>query len=57
MFNNRLDVGLIIFFMVVVVVLVLFSIKTVFAVLKDSKLTAKETSYELMSENVEEIVA
>ena len=34
-FNNRLDAGLTIFFMVVVVVLALFSIKTALAALKD----------------------
>lgn len=56
MFNNCLDVGLIIFFMVVVVVLVLFLIKMVFVVLKDLKLMVKEMLYELMLENVEEIV-
>lgn len=33
-FNNRLDAGLTIFFMVVVVVLALFSIKTALAALK-----------------------
>ena len=56
-FNNRLDAGLTIFFMVVVVVLALFSIKTALAALKDPKPTAKETPYEPMPENVEEIVA
>ncbi|EOO9901731.1 pyruvate/proton symporter CstA [Escherichia coli] len=56
-FNNRLDAGLTIFFMVVVVVLALFSIKTALAALKDPKPTAKETPYESMPENVEEIVA
>ncbi len=33
-FNNRLDAGLTIFFMIVVVVLALFSIKTALAALK-----------------------
>lgn len=55
-FNNRLDAGLTIFFMVVVVVLALFSIKTALAALKEPKPTAK-TPYEPMPENVEEIVA
>ncbi len=55
MFNNRLDAGLTIFFMVVVVVLALFSIKTALAALKEPKPTAK--AYEPMPENVEEIVA
>ncbi len=49
-FNNRLDAGLTIFFMVVVVVLALFSIKTALAALKDPKPTAKETPYEPMPE-------
>lgn len=56
-FNNRLDAGLTIFFMVVVVVLGLFSIKTALAALKEDKPTSKETPYEPMPENVEEIVA
>ena len=56
-FNNRLDAGLTIFFMVVVVVLALFSIKTALVALKEPKPTAKETPYEPMPENVEEIVA
>lgn len=56
-FNNRLDAGLTIFFMVVVVVLALFSIKTALAALKEDKPTAKETPYEPMPENVDEIVA
>ena len=56
-FNNRLDAGLTIFFMVVVVVLALFSIKTALTALKEPKPTAKETPYEPMPENVEEIVA
>ena len=43
--------------LVFVVVLALFSIKTALAALKDPKPTAKETPYEPMPENVEEIVA
>ena len=50
-FNNRLDAGLTIFFMVVVVVLALYSLKTALAAL-----TAKEIPYEPMPENLEEIV-
>ncbi|EAV9235393.1 carbon starvation protein CstA [Salmonella enterica] len=50
-FNNRLDAGLTIFFMVVVVVLAVFSIKTAI-----DKPTANETPYEPMPENVDEIV-
>ncbi|MDI8746345.1 hypothetical protein MJM83_32255, partial [Salmonella enterica subsp. enterica serovar Montevideo] len=38
-FNNRLDAGLTIFFMVVVVVLAVFSIKTALAALKIDKPT------------------
>ncbi|MGX9838457.1 pyruvate/proton symporter CstA [Enterobacter dykesii] len=55
-FNNRLDAGLTIFFMVVVVVLALYSLKTALAALKNDKPTAKETPYEPMPENLEEIV-
>ncbi len=51
-FNNRLDAGLTIFFMIVVVVLALFSIKTALAALKEDKPTAKETPYEPMPENL-----
>jgi carbon starvation protein len=50
-FNNRLDAGLTIFFMVVVVVLALYSLKTALAALKEDKPTAKETPYEPMPEN------
>ena len=55
-FNNRLDAGLTIFFMVVVVVLALYSLKTALAALKEDKPTAKETPYEPMPENPDEIV-
>ncbi len=51
-FNNRLDAGLTIFFMVVVVVLALYSLKTALAALKVDKPTAKETPYEPMPENL-----
>ena len=54
-FNNRLDAGLTIFFMVVVVVLAFFSIKTALAALKEDKPTAKETPYEPMPENLDAI--
>ena len=57
MFNNRLDAGLTIFFMVVVVVLALFSIKCALAALKSPTPTMKETPYQAMPENVEQIVA
>ena len=50
-FNNRLDAGLTIFFMVVVVVLALYSLKTALAALKVDKPTAKETPFEPMPEN------
>ncbi|WP_303745548.1 pyruvate/proton symporter CstA [Enterobacter hormaechei] len=53
-FNNRLDAGLTIFFMVVV--LALYSLKTALAALKVDKPTAKETPYEPMPENLDEIV-
>ena len=55
-FNNRLDAGLTIFFMVVVVVLALYSLRTALAALKVDAPTAKETPYEPMPENLEEIV-
>ncbi|HDZ0982081.1 TPA: carbon starvation protein CstA [Klebsiella quasipneumoniae] len=55
-FNNRLDAGLTIFFMIVVVVLALFSIKTALAALKENKPTAKETPYEPMPENLDAVV-
>ncbi|PLK89383.1 carbon starvation protein CstA, partial [Klebsiella pneumoniae] len=47
--------GLTIFFMIVVVVLALFSIKTALAALKEDKPTAKETPYEPMPENLDAI--
>ena len=42
--------------LVVVVVLALYSLKTALAALKEDKPTAKETPYEPMPENLEEIV-
>ena len=56
-FNNRLDAGLTIFFMVVVVFLALFSIRTALKALKSSEPTANEVPYEPLPENYEEIVA
>ena len=56
MFNNRLDAGLTIFFMVVVVVLALFSIKTALAALKEDKPTAKETPYQAMPADADSLV-
>jgi len=56
-FNNRLDAGLTIFFMVVVVVIALFAIKTAMQALKSDQPTAKETPYQQMPEDVEQIVA
>jgi len=55
-FNNRLDAGLTIFFMVVVVVLALYSLKTAMAALKQDKPTAKETPYQPMPANYDERV-
>ncbi|STV78225.1 Carbon starvation protein A [Klebsiella michiganensis] len=55
-FNNRLDAGLTIFFMVVVVVLALFSIKTALAALKEDKPTAKETPYQAMPADADSLV-
>ncbi|CAG9431119.1 Peptide transporter CstA [Providencia alcalifaciens] len=56
-FNNRLDAGLTIFFMIVVVVLALFSIRTALKALKSKEPTANEVPYEPMPANYEEIVA
>ncbi len=56
-FNNRLDAGLTIFFMVVVVFLALFSIRTALKALKSDEPTANEVPYEPMPANYEEIVA
>lgn len=56
-FNNRLDAGLTIFFMIVVVVLALFSIKTALAALKEDKPTAKETPYEAMPADAQGLTA
>ncbi|WP_321146779.1 pyruvate/proton symporter CstA [Providencia alcalifaciens] len=56
-FNNRLDAGLTIFFMIVVVVLALFSIRTALKALKSKEPTANEVPYEPMPTNYEEIVA
>lgn len=51
-FNNRLDAGLTIFFMVVVVVLALFALRTARAGLKSSAPTVNETPYTAISEPV-----
>ncbi|WP_369308755.1 pyruvate/proton symporter CstA [Providencia rettgeri] len=56
-FNNRLDAGLTIFFMIVVVLLALFSIRTALKALKSDQPTASEVPYEPMPANYEEIVA
>ncbi|OCA63282.1 carbon starvation protein A [Aeromonas piscicola] len=47
-FNNRLDAGLTIFFMLVVVVLAGFSLKTALKALKNPQPTANETPYQAM---------
>ncbi|QCT20496.1 carbon starvation protein CstA [Jejubacter calystegiae] len=56
-FNNRLDAGLTLYFMVVVVVLALFSLNCARQALKSESPTARETPYQPMSENVDQIVA
>ncbi|KJF78608.1 carbon starvation protein A [Morganella morganii] len=56
-FNNRLDAGLTLFFMVVVVVLALFSLKTALKALKSDKPTDNETPYEPMPKNYLDLVA
>ncbi|MFM5465910.1 pyruvate/proton symporter CstA [Aeromonas simiae] len=47
-FNNRLDAGLTLFFMVVVVVLALFSLKTALKALRNPQPSANETPYQPM---------
>ncbi|MGY3942042.1 pyruvate/proton symporter CstA [Aeromonas tecta] len=47
-FNNRLDAGLTMFFMLVVVVLAAFSVKTALKALKNPQPTANETPYQPM---------
>lgn len=56
-FNNRLDAGLTMFFMVVVVVIAYFSIKTALQSLKTEKPTANETPYEPMPESYNDAVS
>lgn len=56
-FNNRLDAGLTLFFMVVVVVLGIYSFKTARQALRSDKPTANETPYQRMPENDEQIVS
>ncbi|HEF8772870.1 TPA: carbon starvation protein CstA [Providencia stuartii] len=56
-FNNRLDAGLTIFFMIVVVLLALFSIRTALKALNTSEPSANEVPYEPMPANYKEIVA
>ncbi|MFP1528098.1 hypothetical protein ACLB1R_16305 [Escherichia coli] len=56
-FNNRLDAGLTIFFMVVVVVLALFSIKTALAALKERSQRRKKRRMSQCRKMSAEIVA
>lgn len=49
-FNNRLDAGLTILFMLVVISIVFFGIRTALQSLKDDKPTVQETPYEPMPE-------
>ena len=56
-FNNRLDAGLTIFFMVVVVVIGLFAIKTARQALRSDLPTVKETPYQKMPEDLDAIVS
>ena len=56
-FNNRLDAGLTVFFMVVVVVIGLFAIKTARQALKSDLPTVKETPYQKMPEDLDVIVS
>ncbi|PJG58778.1 pyruvate/proton symporter CstA [Aeromonas cavernicola] len=52
-FNNRLDAGLTLFFMVVVVVLALFSLKTALKALRHEQPTANETPYQPMPSHLD----
>ncbi|MBW7982501.1 pyruvate/proton symporter CstA [Enterobacillus tribolii] len=56
-FNNRLDAGLTLFFMIVVVVIGFFALKTALKSLQTDQPTANETPYEPMPENYQEIVS
>ncbi|MDF7666422.1 pyruvate/proton symporter CstA [Orbaceae bacterium ESL0727] len=56
-FNNRLDGALTALFMVVVVLIALYSIKTALNALKESKPTVNETPYEPMPANIDKILA
>ncbi len=57
MFNNRLDGVMTAFFMLVVIVLAVYSIKTALAALKIAEPTVNETPYEPMPENAAEIIS
>ncbi|WP_421228246.1 pyruvate/proton symporter CstA [Aeromonas enteropelogenes] len=52
-FNNRLDAGLTLFFMVVVVVLASFSLKTALKALRNKQPTANETPYQPMPGSID----
>jgi len=55
-FNNQLDGYLIMFFMVVVLVMIFFTVKSCLAALKSDKPTANEVPYAPMPANADEIV-
>lgn len=56
-FNNRLDAGLTALFMVVVVLIGIFAIKTALQSLKSDQPTSAETPYERAPENIDDIIA
>lgn len=55
-FNNQLDGYLIMFFMVVVLVMIFFTVRSCLAALQSDKPTSNEVPYERMPANAEEIV-
>lgn len=55
-FNNRVDAGLTIFFMITVVILALFSIRTILTALKSATPTSCETPYLALTINNENVV-
>ncbi|PAV08354.1 hypothetical protein CBG25_04240 [Arsenophonus sp. ENCA] len=55
-FNNRVDAGLTSFFMITVVILALFSIRTISTALKSATPTSRETPYLAIAANDENII-
>lgn len=55
-FNNRVDAGLTSFFMITVVILALFSIRTILSALKSATPTSHETPYLAIAANDKNII-